>query len=82
MTRRLTQRLVDLLRLRSNFPHTVVEQIVANTLAGRIDMAQELMTKYQAIQPKDRVSTYSPPHLSASGILNYREALCVAGMPE
>jgi adenylate cyclase len=72
----------EALRLRSNFPHTVVEQIVANTLAGRTDMARELMTRYRAIQPKDRVSTYSPSHLSASSIQRYREALRVAGMPE
>ena len=72
----------EALRLRPNFPHTVVEQIVANTLAGRTDMARELMTRYRAIQPKDRVSTYSPSHLSASSIQRYREALRVAGMPE
>ena len=50
----------EALRLRPNFPHTVIEQIVANTLAGRIDVARELMTRYRAIQPNDRVSSYSP----------------------
>ena len=72
----------EALRLRPNFLHTVIEQIVANALAGRIDVARELATTYRAIQPNDRVSTYSPPHLSASSTLKYREALRVAGLPE
>ena len=72
----------EALRLRSNFSHTVVEQIVGNTLAGHIEKAREVVTEYRAIQPKDRVSTYNPPHLSASSILKYREALRLAGLPE
>ena len=72
----------EALRLRPSFPHTVIEQIVANTLTGRIDEARELMTNYREIQPNDRVSSYSPSHLSVSSILKYREALRVAGLPE
>ncbi len=68
--------------LRPNFPHAATEQIVANTLAGHIDVARELMTRYRALQPNDRVSSYRPPHLSASSTLKYREALRVAGLPE
>ncbi|SEP24135.1 TolB amino-terminal domain-containing protein [Rhodospirillales bacterium URHD0017] len=70
------------LRMRPNFPHTVIEQIVANTLGGHIEMAREVMIGYRAIQPKDRVSNYNPPHLSASSVLKYREALRLAGMPD
>jgi TolB-like protein/class 3 adenylate cyclase/Tfp pilus assembly protein PilF len=72
----------EALRLRSNYPNTMIEQVVANALAGRIDVARELMTKYRAIQPNDRVSSYSSSNLSASSILKYREALRVAGLPE
>ena len=69
-------------RLRPSFPHTVIEQIVANALAGHIEKARGVMAGYRVIQPKDRVSTYDPPHLSAAGVLKYREALRLAGLPE
>jgi adenylate cyclase len=69
-------------RLRPSFPHTVIEQIVANTLAGQIEKARETMTRYRAVHTTDRVSTYDPSHLSASSVLKYREALRLAGLPE
>jgi adenylate cyclase len=72
----------EALRLRSNFPHSMIEQIAANAWAGRIEAAREVMTKYRAIQPNDRVSNYSPAHLSGSNLLKYREALRLAGLPE
>ena len=72
----------EALRLRSNYWNTMIEQIVANALAGRIDVARLLMTKYRAVQPNDRVSSYSSAILSASSTLKYREALRVAGLPE
>jgi adenylate cyclase len=72
----------EALRLRSNFPHSMIEQIAANAFSGRIEVAREVMAKYRAIQPNDRVSSYSPAHLSLSNLLKYREALRLAGMPE
>jgi TolB-like protein/class 3 adenylate cyclase/Flp pilus assembly protein TadD len=72
----------EAIRLRPNFPHTLIEQIVANILMGRTDAARDIMSRYRAIQPDDRVSSYSPTHLSASSIPKYREALRVAGLPE
>lgn len=72
----------EALRLRSNFPHSMIEQIAANAFSGRIEVAREVMTKYRAIQPNDRVSSYSPAHLSGSSLLKYREALRLAGLPE
>jgi tetratricopeptide (TPR) repeat protein len=70
------------LRVRPNFPHALIEQIVANALAGRLDAARESLANFRKLQPQDRVSTYSPPHLPPSGILKYQEALRLAGLPE
>jgi adenylate cyclase len=70
------------LRTRPNFTHALIEQVVANTLAGRLDAARESLANFRKFQPGDRVSTYSPPHLPPSGILKYQEALRLAGLPE
>jgi TolB-like protein/class 3 adenylate cyclase len=70
------------IRARPNYPHTLIEQVVANVLAGRLDAARESLASFRKLQPEDRVSTYNPPHLPPSGLLQYREALRLAGMPE
>jgi tetratricopeptide (TPR) repeat protein len=70
------------LRVRPNFHHAIIEQIVANVLGGQLDAARENLASFRKLQPEDRVATYSPPHLPPSGILKYREALRLAGLPE
>ena len=72
----------EAIRIRPNFHHALIEKIVANSLAGRLDPARENLASFRKLQPEDRVSTYSPPHLPPSGILKYREALRLAGLPE
>jgi TolB-like protein/class 3 adenylate cyclase len=70
------------LRIRPNFTHTLIEQAVANALAGRLDAARDSLASFRSLQPEDRLSTYSPPHLPPSGIVKYRDALRLAGLPE
>lgn len=70
------------IRTRPNYAHTLIEQVVANVLAGRLDAARESLASFRKLQPEDRVSTYNPPHLPPSGLLQYREALRLAGLPE
>jgi tetratricopeptide (TPR) repeat protein len=70
------------IRTRPNFAFTLIEQVVANALAGRLDAARESLGSFRKLQPKDRLSTFNPRHLPPSGILQYREALRLAGMPE
>jgi hypothetical protein len=70
------------LRLRPNFPSTLIEQVVANVLAGYLDASRETLATFRKIQPEDRVSNYKPIHLPPSGILKYQDALRIAGMPE
>jgi TolB-like protein/class 3 adenylate cyclase len=70
------------LMVRPNFPHALIEEIVVNVLAGRLDTAREALASFRKLQPEDRVSIYNPPHLPASGIAKYREALRLAGLPD
>lgn len=70
------------LRVRPSFAYALIEQIVANVLAGRLDAARESLASFRKLQPDDRVSTYRPPHLSPSSTLKHQDALRLAGLPE
>jgi len=49
-----------------NFTHALIEQVVANTLAGRLDAARESLANFRKFQPGDRVSHLQSPHLPPS----------------
>lgn len=70
------------LSIRPNFPNAVIEHIVANVLADRLDAARESLAAFRKIQPQERLSSYRPVYLPASRIARYQEALRVAGLPE
>jgi adenylate cyclase len=70
------------LRDRPNFPHALIEQIVASALAGRLDESRETLATFRKIQPEDRVSSYRPVHLPAAAVAKYQEALRIAGLPD
>jgi TolB-like protein/class 3 adenylate cyclase len=70
------------LRDRPNFPHALIEQIVASALAGRLDESRETLATFRKIQSEDRVSSYRPVHLPAAAVAKYQEALRIAGLPD
>jgi TolB-like protein/class 3 adenylate cyclase len=70
------------LRVRPNFPNTLIEQIVASALAGRLDESRETLATFRKIQPEDRVSSYRHEYLPASAVAKYQEALRIAGLPD
>jgi len=70
------------LRLRPNFPHALIERVVANALADRLDASREALAIFRKTQPDARISTYAPIHLPPAGILKYQAALRLAGLSE
>ena len=70
------------IRTRPNYVYALIEQAVANALAGRLDAARDSLISFRKLKPDDRVSTFNPPHLPPCGITKYQDALRLAGMPE
>jgi TolB-like protein/class 3 adenylate cyclase/Tfp pilus assembly protein PilF len=72
------------LRVRPNFPATLIDAIVAHALAGDIGSARTLLAAYTATRPSARIATFkaTTPHLSAGGLDKYADGLRLAGLPE
>jgi tetratricopeptide (TPR) repeat protein len=72
------------LRIQPNFPNALVDNVVANVLAGHLDAAREALATFQKMQPEARASTLEFPFLPVFPAFNlkYREALRLAGLPE
>jgi adenylate cyclase len=72
------------LRLRPNHPGALVDNVVANVLAGHLDAAREALAILRKMRPEIRASTDEMPFLPMFPAFNlkYREALRLAGLPE
>ena len=72
------------LRLQSNYPRALIDNVVANVLAGHLDAAREALATFRKIRPEARASTLESRFLPVFPAFNlkYREALRLAGLPE
>jgi TolB-like protein/Tfp pilus assembly protein PilF len=72
------------LRLRSNFPASLLDSTVAHALAGDLVSARQSLAAFQKIFPDARIANYRrvATNLSAAGIETYVEGLRLAGLPE
>jgi TolB-like protein/class 3 adenylate cyclase/Tfp pilus assembly protein PilF len=74
----------DALRMRPNFPASLIDSTVAHALAGDLESARRSLAAYEKIQPGRRIATFrqrAPQH-SAAGLEIYIKGLRLAGVPE
>jgi len=76
--------IAESLRLRPNFPGTLVEAVVANVLVGRLAPARQALAEYRTLLPDMCISIYRERtyHLPSESRKVYVEALRKAGLPE